>query len=141
MRASRIKQLVTLCLLASLLGSAACTTLRPLDTDPTGARIRAELQRGDTVQVTLRNGTVHRFKVSDVGANGVSGDAVAGASHATDPAGSHIDVAYADIQQIAVARSSPRKNAVLVIVGVAVAIAIAVAVATGGGQHSPGFNR
>jgi hypothetical protein len=141
MQPSSIKQLVTLCLLAMLLGSTACTTLRALGPVPTGEQMRADLHHGDTVQITLVNGTVHRFKVSEVGASGVSGDVVNSWSHATDPVGSRINVPYADIQQIEVARSSAGKNALLVVVGVVVAIAIAVAVATGGGQHSPGFSR
>jgi hypothetical protein len=141
MRASRIKQLATLCLLAMLLGSTACTTLRALGPDPTAAKMRAELHPGDTVQIKLLNGTVHRFKVSQVGDSALSGDVVNSWSHATDPVGSHIDVPYSDIQVIEVARSSVGKNTLLVVVGVAVAIAIAAAVATDGGQHSPGFNR
>jgi hypothetical protein len=141
MRASRSKELTTLCLLAMLIGSTACTTLRAISPDPTGAKIRAELHPGDTVQITLLNGTVHHFKVSQVGASVVSGDVMNSWSHATDPVGSHVDVAYRDIQVIEVARSSAGKNTLLVVVGVVVAIAIAVAVATGGGQHSPGFSR
>jgi hypothetical protein len=141
MRASRIKQLAVPCLLAMLLGSTACSTLRALGPDPTGAKIRAELHPGDTVQITLLNGTVHRFKVSQVGASAVSGDVVNTWAHATDPIGSHIDVLYSDIQLIETARSSAAKNTLLVVVGVVVAVAIAIAVATGGGQHSPGFSR
>jgi hypothetical protein len=141
MRASRIKQLATLSLLAMLLGSTACTTLRALGPDPAGAKVRAELHPGDTVQITLLNGTVHRFKVSQVRDSAISGDVVNSWSHATDPVGSHIDVPYSDIQVIEVARSSASKNTLLIVAGVVVVIAIVAAVATGGGQHSPGFSR
>jgi hypothetical protein len=115
----------------------ACTTLVPVAADPSGVRIRAEIKAGDTVRALTADGTAHSFLVSAVGESSLVGSAV-NAKGGTDASGSRIELPYRDIQQIEVQRTSALKTATVVATVVLVAV---VAIATGGGSHTPGYNR
>ena len=118
--------------------SAACTTLSPVAADATGARIRAEVKAGDTVRLLTADGASHSLRVSAVGESSLVGTAVGTWKHSADVVGSQIELPYRDIQQIEVQHVSALKTTALVAV---VALVAAVAIASGGGSHTPGFNR
>jgi hypothetical protein len=106
--------------------STACTTLTPVMATP--ERIRADVRAGDTVRVLTADGASRRVTVGVVGETSLSGDA----------AGSHIELPLRDIRQIDVEHVSAGKTTALV---AGVVLLGGVAIATGGGSHSPGFNR
>ena len=118
--------------------STACTTLSPVAADATGARIRAEIRPGDTVRVLTADGASHSVQISAVGESSLVGTAVGTWKRSTDVVGSRIELPYRDIQQLEVQHVSALKTTALVAV---VALVAAVAIATGGGSHTPGFNR
>jgi hypothetical protein len=112
--------------------------MRPLSADSSGDRIRAEVKSGDTVRVLMMDGTIHSLKVTKVGESSVIGDAVGMWKGGADAVGTPLDLRYQDIQKIAI-----RHVNVLATVAIATVVVIAtvVGIVTGGGRHSPGFNR
>ena len=135
MRTSATSQFATA--LASILVCllTGCTTVSPVAADPTGTRIRAEIKAGDTVRVVSADGASHRFQISAVGELSLIGNTV---KDGTEAAGMRIELPYRSIRQIDVERVSGVKTTVIV---AAVALAAAIAIATGGGSHTPGYNR
>jgi hypothetical protein len=121
--------------------STACTTLHPVPVDPTGERIHSEVKTGDVVRVLMADGTTHGLKITDFGLTSLVGEAVQMPNGGRDATGSRLDLHYQDIRQIDVQRYSGPKTATLVAIVAAVGIIALVLIATGGGQHSPGFNR
>jgi hypothetical protein len=91
-------------------------------------RIRTEVHSGDTARVLTADGATHRVTVSVLGETSLTGNA----------AGTPIELPYRDIRQIDVEHVSTLKTTALV---AGVAVIGWVAIATGGGSHSPGFNR
>jgi len=139
MHESTIKAVSTalICVLVCL--SSACTTMRPVTVDSTGDRIRAEVKSGDTVRVRMMDGAVHSLKVTKLGDASLSGDIVnTWSRNAADVPGAQLDLRYQDIQQIAIRHVNVFATVAIVVV---VVLATAVGIATGGGRHSPGYNR
>jgi hypothetical protein len=130
------KKALTTCLVALVCLSTACTTMRPVAADATGDSIRREIKPGDTVQVVMKDGTVHSFQITEVGATSLGGNAVTMWKGGLDPAGSRVDVPYSEMTQLDVKRTSGLKTAGFV---AAVAIVV-VAIASGGGSHSVGYS-
>jgi hypothetical protein len=113
--------------------------MRPVTVDPTGDRTRAEVKSGDTVHVRMKDGAVHTIKITKVGEASLSGDVVnTWKKNPADLPGTQLDLRYQDIQEVSIRHVNVLATAAIVIV---VVIAAAVGIATGGGQHSPGFNR
>jgi hypothetical protein len=129
--------MLRICLVALVCVSTACTTMRPVAADDSGDAIRREIKPGDTVRAVTKGGPVHTFQVTVVGATAIGGVAVNTWANGKDPVGSRIDIHYQDIAELDVKRSSGLKTAGLV----AAVVVVAVAIASGGGSHSPGFNR
>ena len=139
MRKSTIKAVSTAFVGIVFCLSSACTTTRPVTADPTGDRIRAEIKSGDTVRVRMIDGAVHSLKVTKLGDTSLSGDIVNTWSRNTaDVPGAQLDLRYQDIQQIAIRHANVFATVAIVVV---VVLATAVGIATGGGRHTPGFNR
>jgi hypothetical protein len=139
MRKSTIKQVSTALICVLVCISSACTTMRPVTVDSTGDRIRAEVKSGDTVRVRMMDGAVHSVKVTKLGDTSLSGDIVnTWSRNAADVPGTQLDLRYQDIQQISIRHVNVLATVAIVIV---VVLATAVGIATGGGRHTPGFNR
>lgn len=132
------KQLATTVVTVLVCLSTACTTLRPVAADATGDQIRAEIKAGDTVRVLAADGTSHTLEVSAVGEFSLVGTAVGTWKHSTDVVGSRIELPYRDIHQIEVQHVSGLKTTAIIVLA---ALAAAIAIATGGGSHTPGYNR
>lgn len=138
MRTSMTRRLAATVAFVFIYSVTACTTLTPVSADATGARIRAEIKSGDTVRVLRADGTNHTFQVSEVGESSLVGNAVGTWKGSADAVGSRVEVPYRDIQQVEIQHVSALKTTALVAV---VALVAAVAIATGGGSHTPGYNR
>jgi hypothetical protein len=139
MHRSTIKAVSTVLICVSVCLSSACTTMRPVTVDSTGDRIRAEVKSGDTVRVRMMDGAVHSLKVTKLGDASLSGDIVnTWSRNAADVPGAQLDLRYQDIQQIAIRHVNVFATVAIVVV---VVLATAVGIATGGGRHSPGYNR
>ena len=112
--------------------STACTTLRPIEADTTGEKIREALKPGDTVHVLTKSGASRSFDVTEIAATSLVGKTVrmlgAGSS---DGWGAPVEIPYADIAQIEVRRVQGLKTAVLVAVLV-IAADVAINSARGG---------
>jgi len=117
-------------ILVSALGclSTACTTMRPVTTDPTGNQIRTGLRAGDQVRVVRTDGDTLDLKVSALGSSSLSGELVR-PGRTGQAAGSHIDLPYQDIEQLAVRRLDLGHAACLVLLAVGAATLTVVAVA------------
>ena len=90
------------------------------------------------MRVLTADGASHSVQISAVGESSLVGTAVGTWKRSTDVVGSRIELPYRDIQQLEVQHVSALKTTALVAV---VALVAAVAIATGGGSHTPGFNR
>jgi hypothetical protein len=112
--------------------------MRPVPVDSSGDRIRAEVKSGDTVRVLMMDGATHSLKVTNVGASSVEGDAISTWKAGADAVGMHVDLRYQDIRTISIRHFKVLATVAIVVV---VVIAAAVGISTGGGNHSPGFNR
>jgi hypothetical protein len=104
---------------ASCLALLACTTLRPLESDPVA--LQQTLHPGDKVEITTAQGQSLHFKLTGVDARGLHGD-----GH---------DVAYADLRSVDREEMAGGRTALLVL-GV---IAVGAAAAAGGGGHGGGM--
>jgi len=135
---SSVKQISTALMCVLICLSSGCITMRPVSADSSGDRIRAEVKSGDTVRVLMMDGTIHSLKVAKVGDSSVMGNAVKMWRGGADPVGTQLDLRYQDIQKLAIRHVNVLATIAIVAV---VVIATAVGVATGGGNHSPGFNR
>ncbi len=131
------KKTLRICLVVLVCLTTACTTMRPIAADETGDAIRREIKPGDIVRVVTKGGPVHTFQVTVVGATSLGGNVVNTWEGGPDPVGSRIELHYLDIAELDVKRTSGLKTAGLV----AAAVLVVVAIASGGGSHSPGFNR
>jgi hypothetical protein len=138
MSKSTIKEISTALICIFFCLSSACTTMRPVSLDSSGERIRAQVKSGDTVRVLMVDGTIHSLKVTHVGDSSIAGDAVSSWKASADAVGTHLDLSYKDIQKISIRHFNVLATVAIVAV---VVIAAAVGISTGGGQHSPGFNR
>ncbi|HEY6620939.1 MAG TPA: hypothetical protein VIY68_15440 [Steroidobacteraceae bacterium] len=118
--------------------SSGCVSMRPVSADTNGDQIRAEVKSGDTVRVLMMDGTTHSLKVTKVGDSSVSGDAVKMWKGGADAVGTQLDLRYQDIRKIAIRHINVLATVAIVAV---VVIATVVGVATGGGRHTPGYNR
>jgi hypothetical protein len=118
--------------------STACTTMRPVAMDASGEPVRRELKVGDTVRVLTKAGASHSFQVSAVGYSSLAGNAVKLSGGGSDAVGTQIDIRYLDIAQIEVQRVSGLKTTSVI---AAVVLGAWLGIATGGGSHTPGFNR
>jgi len=98
--------------------SSACMVLAPLGSDP--AQWQAQLKPGDTVQVTLRDGSQKEFKLGAIESDALSG--------------SGQRFAFADISQLARKQMDGTRTTLLV-VGL---VAAAAAASSGGGGGSGG---
>lgn len=52
------------CILALAVATSGCTTLQPVETSPADAA--AQLKAGDTIEVTLRDGSVEELKLVEI---------------------------------------------------------------------------
>ena len=129
------KKTLTICLIVLVCLSTACTTMRPMVADATGDSIRREIKPGDTVRVVTKDGPVHSFQVTVVGATSLGGDAVQMWKGGVDPIGSRIDVPYSDITELDVKRTSGLKTAGLI----AAALLVVVSIAYGHVDHSQNY--
>jgi hypothetical protein len=135
---SAVREISTALICVFLCLSSACTTTRPVSADSNGDRIRAEVKSGDTVRVLMMDGTIHSLKVTKVGDSSLVGDAVATWKSGADAVGTHLDLRYQDIQRIGIRHFNVLATVAIVAV---VVIATVVGITTGGGRHSPGYNR
>jgi hypothetical protein len=129
------KKTLTACIVVLICLSTACTTMRPIAADATGDSIRQEIRPGDTVRVVTKDGLVHNFQITVAGATSLGGNAVRTWKGAPDPVGSRIDVAYSEIAELDVKRTSALKTTGLA----AVAVLVVIAIASGGGSHGVGY--
>jgi hypothetical protein len=118
--------------------STACTTMRPVVMDASGEQVRREVAVGDTVRVLTKAGASHSFQVTAVGDSSLAGNAVKLSGGGSDAVGTQIEVRYLDIAQLEVQRMSGLKTTSVI---AAVVLGAWLGIATGGGSHSPGFNR
>jgi hypothetical protein len=118
--------------------STACTTMRPVVMDASGEQVRREVAVGDTVRVLTKAGASHSFQVTAVGDSSLAGNTVKLSGGGSDAVGTQIDVRYLDIAQLEVQRMSGLKTTSVI---AAVVLGAWLGIATGGGSHSPGFNR
>jgi hypothetical protein len=118
--------------------STACTTMRPVAADAAGEQVRREVKVGETVRVLTKAGASHSFQVTAVEESSLSGNAVKLSGGGSEAVGARIDVRYLDIAQLEVQRVSGLKTGSVI---AALALVALVAIVTGGGSHSPGFNR
>jgi len=105
--------------------------MRPVTTDPTGSQIRTGLRAGEQVRVVRKDGDTLDLKVSALGSSSLSGELVRpGRTGRTgQAAGSHIDLPYQDIEQLAVRRLDLGHAAYLVLLAVGAATLTVVTVA------------
>jgi hypothetical protein len=130
-----IKKTLTTCLVILACLLTACTTMRPIAADANEDSIRREIKPGDTVRVVTKDGPVHSFQITVVGATSLGGNAVKTWQGGPDPVGSRIDVPYSDIAELDVKRTNGLKTTGLA----ALAVLVVVAIASGGGSHGVGY--
>lgn len=126
---------IIVCALVCL--STACMTMRPVAMDASGEQLRREVTVGDTVRVLTKAGASHSFQITAISESSLAGNAVKVSGGGPDAVGTHIDVRYLDIAHIEVQRVSGLITTSLV----AAVVLGALLIATGGGNHSPGYNR
>jgi hypothetical protein len=129
------KKALTICLVVLVCLSTACNTMHPMAADATGDSIRREIKAGDTVRVVTKDGLVHSFQITVVGATSLGGDAVHMSKGGVDKVGSRIDVLYSEITELDVKQTSGVRTAGLI----AAALVVVVAISSGGGDHSLGY--
>jgi hypothetical protein len=137
-RKSTTNSIVTTIVSVLVCVSTACTTMRPVATDAAGDQIRREVKVGDTVRVLTKTGASHSFQVTAVGESSLAGNAVRMWGGGSDVVAARIDVAFLDIAQIEVQRVSGLKTTSVI---AAVVLGALIGIASGGGSHTPGFNR